>query len=82
MASSIDFTTLALGTLIGVGCKRQLKSAGRIAAATVANLAGVAASTAASVAKETSQSPEEEAAKKFLQGVDQQIAGANGQNNG
>ena len=83
MASSIDFTTLALGALIGVGCKKQLKSAGRIAAATVANLAGVAAGAAASVAKETSQSPEEEAAKKFLQGVDQQLAGnGNGQNGG
>ena len=74
MASSIDFTTLALGTLIGIGCRKQLKSAGRIAAATVANLAGVAAGAAASVAKETSQSPEEEAAKKFLQGIDQQVA--------
>ena len=56
MASSIDFTTLALGALIGVGCKKQLKSAGRIAAVAAANLANVAASTAASVAEETEKS--------------------------
>ena len=53
MANSIDFTTLAVGALIGIGCRKQLKAAGRVAASTVASLAGVAAATAAQVAQET-----------------------------
>ena len=83
MSNSIDLGTLALGALVGVGCRKQLKAAGRVAAATVANLAGVAATTAQQIAKETEKSPEEEAAKQCLQGVDQQLAGnGSGQNGG
>ena len=82
MANSIDFGTLALGALIGIGCKKQLKAAGRIAASTAASLAGVAAATAQQVAQETQKtekSPEEQAAEEMLRRVDQQIAGQNGQ---
>lgn len=72
MANSIDFTTLAVGALIGIGCRKQLKAAGRIAATTAASLAGVAASAAAQVAQET-KSPEEQAADAYLQRIDQKI---------
>ena len=58
MSSSIDYGTLALGALIGVGCKEQLKACGHVAAQTAASLAGVAAQTAQQVAKESFQSPE------------------------
>ena len=76
MANSIDFTTLAVGALIGIGCREQLKACGRVAAQTAASLADAAASAAASVAAETrATSPEEEAAAEMLQRVDQQIAG-------
>ena len=54
MASSIDLTTLAVGALIGMGCRKQLKAAGRVAATTAANLAGAAAMAAQQVAEETS----------------------------
>lgn len=53
MANSIDWGTLALGALVGVGCKEQLKAAGRVAAQTAASLATVAAQAAGRVAKET-----------------------------
>ena len=43
MANSIDWGTLALGTLIGVGCREQLKSAAKVAATTAASLASSAA---------------------------------------
>ena len=60
MANSIDFGTLAVGALIGIGCKKQIKSAARIAASTAASLMGVAAATAAQVAQETqSKSPDQ-----------------------
>ena len=65
MASSIDWGTLALGAVVGVGCRKQIKACGRIAAVTAANLAGVAATTAASLAgaaTQDKQSPEEAAA--------------------
>ena len=64
MANSIDFTTLALGALVGIGCRKQLKACGRVAATTAAQLAGVAASAAAQVAAETAekQAPEAKAA--------------------
>ena len=75
MANSIDFTTLAIGALIGVGCRKQLKACGRVAATTAASLAGAAAQAAAQVAKEANKSPEQAAAEQFLQRVDQQIAG-------
>ena len=53
MANSIDFTTLAVGALIGIGCREQLKAAGRVAAVTASNLATVAATSADQVAAET-----------------------------
>ena len=76
MSSSIDFTTLAVGALIGMGCRKQLKSCGRIAANTAAALAGAAATAATQVAEETSksQSPEQQAAAAWTQRMDQQIA--------
>ena len=43
MANSIDWGTLAVGALIGVGCKKQLKSAAKVAATTAATLASSAA---------------------------------------
>ena len=61
MANSIDFTTLALGALVGIGCRKQLRTAGRVAANTVASLAGVAAQAAAEVAKETKSSEQQSA---------------------
>lgn len=76
--ASIDWSMVGLGALIGVGCRKQLKAAGRVAATTAAQLAGVAASAAAQVAMETSKSPEEKAAESFLQRVDQQIAAGQG----
>ena len=55
MASSIDWSTLAVGALIGVGCRKQLKAASRIAASTAANLAATAATAVAQVAEETAE---------------------------
>ena len=43
MANSIDFGTLAIGTLIGIGCKKQLRAAAKVGA----NLASSLATTAA-----------------------------------
>ena len=50
MANTIDYGTLAIGALIGVGCKKQLKSAAKIAATTAASLASSAAVAVNSVA--------------------------------
>ena len=72
MANSIDWTVLGLGTLIGIGCKNQLRAAAKVAATTAASLAGVAAATAQQVAAEA-QSPEEAAAAERLQRMDQQL---------
>ena len=84
MANSIDFTTLALGALVGIGCRKQLRAAGRVAATTAAQLAGVAASAAAQVAAETAekQAPEAKAAEAMLQRIDQKIAAAGQKKNG
>ena len=43
MANTIDFTTLTIGALIGVGCQGQLKAAAKVAATTAASLASSAA---------------------------------------
>ena len=43
MASTIDYGTLAVGTLIGIGCRKQLKAAAKVAATTAASLASSAA---------------------------------------
>ena len=50
MANTIDYGTLAIGALIGVGCRKQLKAAGRVAATTAASLASSAAVAVNSVA--------------------------------
>lgn len=50
MSSSIDWTTLAVGALIGVGCKNELKAAAKIAAGTAATLACACADAAADAA--------------------------------
>ena len=51
--ASIDWGMIGLGALVGVGCRKQLKAAGRIAASTAASLAASAATAAEQVAKET-----------------------------
>ena len=71
--ASIDWTVLGLGALVGIGCRKQLKACGRVAAQTAASLAGVAAQTAQQVAKEASKSPEQQAAEQRLAEVDQKI---------
>ena len=79
--ASIDWGTMALGALVGLGCRKQLKAAGRVVANTAASLAGVAAQAAQQVAEETkSKSPEQVAAEAWQQKIDQQIAGQNGNN--
>ena len=57
--ASIDWGMVGLGALIGVGCRKQLKAASRIAASTAANLANAAAVAVAEVAAETSKSSEQ-----------------------
>ena len=52
MANSIDWGTLAVGALVGVGCRKQLKAAAKIAATTAASLATTAAITVNSAAAE------------------------------
>lgn len=71
MANSIDFGTLALGALVGIGCREQIKTAGRVAATTAASLASVAASAAQQVAKETS--PEQQAADDKVEEINRKI---------
>lgn len=74
--ASIDWGTLGLGALIGIGCRKQLRAAGRVAASTAASLAGVAAQAAEQVAKETeksSGSAEEKAAEEWLRRIDQKL---------
>ena len=72
--ASIDWGTLALGALIGVGCKKQLKAASNIAATTAASLASAASAAIAEVASATkTQSAEEAAAQQWLQRIDQAI---------
>ena len=54
--ATIDWGTLALGTLVGVGCHQQIKAATRVAATAAASIAGA---TAEAIAK-ASKTPEEE----------------------
>lgn len=51
--ASIDWSMVGLGALVGIGCRKQLKTAGRVAAVTASNLATVAATAASQVAAET-----------------------------
>ena len=55
MSSSIDYGTLAVGALIGVGCRKQLKSCAKVAATTAASLASSAAIAVNSAAAEMYQ---------------------------
>ena len=73
MANTIDYGTLAIGALIGVGCKKQLKSAAKIAATTAASLASSAAIAVNSVAAQVYEKAE---------GTQQCQAGNNGGQNG
>ena len=59
MANSIDWGTLALGAVIGVGCQKELRSAAKIASATVATLACAAADAAADAANAVAQSTQQ-----------------------
>ena len=43
MASSIDYGTLAIGALIGIGCRKQIKACAKVAATTAASLASATA---------------------------------------
>ena len=73
--ASIDWGMIGLGALVGVGCRKQLKAAGRIAASTAASIAGVAAQTAQQVAKESSfqKSPEQQAADAKVEEINRKI---------
>ena len=51
--ASIDWSTLAVGALIGIGCRKQLKSTARVAATTAASLASAAAVAVNAAAAET-----------------------------
>ena len=59
MASSIDYGTLAIGALIGVGCRKQIKSAAKVAATTAASLASSAAVAVNSVAAQMYDCPDD-----------------------
>lgn len=75
--ANIDWGCVTLGALIGVGCRKQLKAASRIATNTAASLASAAASAVAEVAKETQKtekSPEIEASEALFRRIDQHIA--------
>ena len=74
--ASIDWSMVGLGALVGIGCRKQLKTAGRVAASTAASLAGVAAQAAQQVANETKsqKSSEEQAAEELFRRIDQHIA--------
>ena len=61
MANSVDFTTLAIGALIGVGCRDQLKSAAKVAATTAASLASSVAVAVNSAAQMYDQSEKSQA---------------------
>lgn len=74
--ASIDWGMVSLGALVGIGCRKQLKACGRVAATTAAQLAGVAASAAQQVAMETeksSKSPEEKAAEAKVEEINRKI---------
>ena len=72
MSNTIDYGTLAIGALIGVGCRDQLKSAAKVAATTAASLASSAAVAVNSAAAQMYDDPEE---SKTTQGQ-----GKNGKN--
>lgn len=52
MSSSIDFGTLAVGALVGMGCRKQIKAASRVAANLASSLATTAAITVNAAAAE------------------------------
>ena len=56
MSTSIDYSTLAIGALIGVGCRKQIKACAKVAATTAASLASSAALAANTVATQVYES--------------------------
>ena len=77
--ASIDWGTLTLGALVGIGCRKQLKTAGRIAATTAASLAASAATAASQAAQQVAEaSMDQQINQQQLNGQ----AGTNGQNGG
>ena len=76
MANSIDFTTLAVGALIGVGCHRELRSAAKVAATTAASLASSVAVAVHSAAAQMYEDPKAEPQQP------QVLQGQAGQGNG
>lgn len=73
--ANIDWSVLGLGALVGIGCRKQLRACGRVAANTAASLAGVAAKAAADVAEEASErkSAEATAAEAKLKEIDEKM---------
>ena len=56
MANSIDWSAIALGAVVGIGCRKQIKSAAKIAVGTAATLACACADAAADAANAVAQS--------------------------
>lgn len=71
--ASIDWSMVGLGALVGIGCRKQLKAAGRVAATTAASLAATAATAAQQIAKETEKSPEQVAADAKVEEINRKI---------
>ena len=68
MSNTIDYGTLAIGALIGVGCRKQIKSAARVAATTAASLASSVVvavnSAAAQMYEDQTKDPQAKTGKK------------------
>ena len=52
MSTSIDYGTLAVGALIGIGCRKQIKAAAKVTASLAAALAGATAGAVEKAAEE------------------------------
>ena len=75
MANTIDYGTLCIGALIGVGCRDQLKSAAKVAATTAASLAS---SVAVAVNSAAAQMYEEPKAGQSTQATQGSVPNGNG----
>ena len=62
--ANIDWPTLAVGALIGVGCKKQLKAASRVAANMAATLASTTAQAVAEIAEGADKQPTQDQKKE------------------
>ena len=75
MSTSIDYGTLTIGALIGVGCREQLKSAAKVAATTAASLAS---SVAVAVNSAAAQMYDQSGTQTGQQGGTTTTQGTNG----